>query len=297
MNKKRKVLVTGANGLIGGRIAELADSDFDIITMSKTMNEWVDYVVDFKNAEEITEVLNLTNPDVIINAGGITSVEYAEINRAETTQVNVDAVRVFVRWCEERDTRLIQFSTDFVFNGTKDWYCESDIAHPLSHYGQSKLKSEEIALNLGSSVVIRTSLVYGLTNHMSRLNFPLWIFNELTKGNALNITADQFRSPTFVDDLAYAAIDLIEHSFNGIIHLAGSKRLNVYDFALETAELFCLNNELLTPINTDYSGQNVKRPMSTGLNNGLALAVIGYNPRTPKEGLKQIFKKLNTQEN
>jgi dTDP-4-dehydrorhamnose reductase len=66
MTKKRKVLVTGANGLIGSRIAELADLDFDIITMSKTKNEWVDYVVDFKNVEEITEVSNHSNIQYII---------------------------------------------------------------------------------------------------------------------------------------------------------------------------------------------------------------------------------------
>lgn len=291
MTKKRKVLVTGANGLIGGRIAELASS-YDIIATSRTKSNWVDFVVDFNDQKDILNLLNHVKPDVVINAGGITAVELAEAKTQEASRVNVEAVKTIADWCDDYRTRLIQFSTDFVFDGQLKSYCETDKTNPLSHYGQTKLESEIVALRLNSSAVIRTSLVYGATNRMSRSNFPIWIYNELSKGKKLTITADQYRSPTYIDDLAMAVIDLIDHDFCGVMHIAGPERLSVYDFALKVLDHVQLSSNQLIPITTEMANQIVKRPLSTGLDIRIAAESIRYNPLTPQQGLKRLFDNL-----
>ncbi len=151
--------------------------------------------------------------------------QYADDNKEETWLVNVLAVEEITKWSKLNGSKLIQFSTDFVFDGKDEIYSESDIPKPLSFYGKSKLQAEQIALNYDNTLVIRTSLVYGFSQKLSRSNFPLWLIEQLNEDKAIKITADQFRSPTRVYDLSEAVSKLVRSNFVGIINIAGKNRV------------------------------------------------------------------------
>ena len=132
-----------------------------------------------------------------------------------------------------------------------------------------------------NSVVIRTSLVYGYVNELSRLNFPLFIISKLRKGERLDITSDQFRSPTYAGDIAHAVLKLIESDYTGILHLSGPTRRSVYEFALEVCKAFDLDPNLLTPVRTQPTTEgNCQRPLSTGLRIEKAKSIINYQSST-----------------
>ena len=170
---------------------------------------------------------------------------------------------------------------------------EDDDINPLSYYGFSKFESEKIALSLASAVVIRTSLVFGYANNLSRNNFPLWLINELHQNKELTITADQFRSPTYVYDLANAIPNLIESYFNGILHLGGSERIGVYEFAKAISAVFDLNPGLMSPVNTDNSNSTSQRPKSSALDISKAINNIDYAPRLLSHSLNEMKEMMN----
>ena len=113
--------------------------------------------------------------------------------------------------CAEVGARLVQISTDFIFDGEAGPYKEDAEANPLSHYGLSKWKSEQLLQQHSCDwVVLRTIIVYGIAENLSRGNIVLWGRAALMKGDPLNIIDDQFRTPTLAEDLAQACQLAIE---------------------------------------------------------------------------------------
>ncbi len=288
MIKSGRVLVLGANGLIGAHILKADPMGYQVMGATRRSNASV--AINLENLEQIPEMLDRVKPNSIINCAGITSIHAAMENPILTNVVNVDAVKVIAEWSSQNSVRLIQFSTDFVYDGSKEFFYESDPANPLSIYGKSKLQSEKAALEANAnSVVIRTSLVYGYVNELSRLNFPLFIISKLRKGERLDITTNQFRSPTYAGDIAHAVLKLIESDYTGILHLSGPTRRSVYEFALEVCRAFDLDPNLLTPVRTQPTTEgNCQRPLSTGLRIEKAKSIINYQSIDISSGLKHL---------
>jgi dTDP-4-dehydrorhamnose reductase len=235
----------------------------------------------------------MVNPNIIINTAGVTAIGKAYENSSEARIINVDSVEQIALWCQRNSARLIQFSTDFVYEGEKTMYVETDFVNPISIYGQTKLQSELVAQRSNpNTAIIRTSLVYGY-HTLSRLNFPLLVKSRLDQGKRLAITADQFRSPTYVYDLANATLDLAHSDFIGTINLAGPQRISIYDFALLIAKEFELDSALLDPIETGTQPQGCSRPLSTGLDISLAIRQLSYDPAKPEVGLSRMYEKMS----
>jgi len=172
-------------------------------------------------------------------------------------------------------------------------YNESDPCLPISSYGQSKLNSESILLaELKNSAIVRTVLVYGYANSLSRSNFPLFIKTHLEKGKTLTITADQFRTHTHAEDLAKATMDLALSEHCGIFHIAGPEYLSVFEFALKIAETFQLDSSLLKPIHTEIHASTDKRPLKTGFNISKIQNHIRYHPLSVREGLERMKERM-----
>lgn len=287
-----KVLITGANGLVGQHLGELSWFNAVPFLTSRTPvanTRHEQSMFDWTNLTQISRFLDTINPDVIIHTAGVTSVDYAEKHPEETLAVNVEAVKEMVRWCKENGCRLVHFSTDFVFDGQHGMYSEQDAPNPLSHYGRTKLESETIVLDqLDDAVVIRTVLAYGYQPHLSRLNFPLWIKRELEQGHELKITADQYRTPTYAVDLAQVTQQLAFTGHSGLFHISGSEYMNVYEFAQQVAQVFELDETLLSRVQTQTMGQTGQRPMKTGFDISRARSVLNFDPASVNDGLRQM---------
>ena len=159
--------------------------------------------MDITNKEEVEKAITEQLPDVVINTAAMTNVDLCEVKKEECNALNVDGVRYLADACERIDAHLIQISTDFIFDGENGPYTEQDIPNPLSFYGLSKLKSEELLqAHSVKWTILRTIILFGIGENLSKGNIVLWAKEALAKGDSLNIIDDQFRAPTLAEDLA-----------------------------------------------------------------------------------------------
>jgi valyl-tRNA synthetase len=136
-----------------------------------------------------------------------------------------------------------------------------------------------------SHSIVRTIIVYGQGEQLSRSNLILWAKEALQKGSPLQIVNDQFRAPTWADDLAWACVRICELSQVGIFHIAGPEVLSIYDIVERVAAFYKLPMEQVSQLSSDTLQQPAKRPARTGFVLDKAQEVLGYQPHT----LEQTF--------
>lgn len=165
---KTKILITGSNGLLGQKLilALVPIAEVELIATSRGANrssyrDSYRYIpLDICSAEEVSHVFSLVKPDVVIHTAAMTHVDQCELNPKDCEQLNVKAVQNVVDACAVIDSHLVHLSTDFIFDGTHGPLKEDEKPNPISIYGQSKLRGEEIVQSgLKSWCILRTMLV------------------------------------------------------------------------------------------------------------------------------------------
>jgi len=223
----------------------------------------------------------------------MTNVDACEDQKNECQQLNVEAVKYLTQIASALNSQLIHISTDFIFDGEKGYYKEIDKAHPLSFYGESKLISEEILVNSDIHyTILRTILVYGKVNNLGRNNIVLWVKEMLEKNKEITIVDDQYRMPTYVDDLAMACKISIDKSAQGIFNISSNQLLSVFEIALQIAEVFQLNSSLIKPISTSKLNQKAPRPAKTGFDLSKTNKELEFYPTSFKEDLQRFKQTL-----
>ena len=297
---KPRILITGANGLVAGHLTELLahQPEHELFLTSKNELATTKGVTayaegDLTNAQFVREIIQDVKPNVLYHTAAITSVDISEKEQEKATELNVESTLHLAKWANQLRTQFVHYSTDFVFDGTGKNYCETDAANPISHYGRTKLKSEQIVQSiLPKALVIRTILVYGYLPKTSRWSFPFLVINRAKDNETLNITSDQFRTPIYAPDLATGSIQLAQKGLKGIYHLGGPEYLSVYDFAQQVSGVFELPTDKLHPVTTDSLHQIGPRPLSTGFNIEKAKTAIGFTPLSVHQGLQQMKSKM-----
>lgn len=293
----KRILVTGSNGLLGQKITDLiiAGKRAGLIATSKGANRYpqthgYEYAeLDICNQEQLQEVVKRYRPDAIINTAAMTNVDACEKNKELCRQLNVEAVKNLVNICEENNIHLIHLSTDFIFDGKNGPYPEDAEPCPLSYYGGSKLEAEKIIRASSCRyAILRTIIVYGIVNDMSRSNIVLWAKSALEKGMPINVVNDQWRMPTLAEDLAECCLLAIEKEATGIYNASGKDMLSIIEMVKQIADFWKLDKNLIKPISSDTLKQDAKRPVKTGFILDKAIRELGYQPRSFKEGLEVI---------
>lgn len=293
-----KVVITGSNGLLGQSLLNLLLKDKDsyqVYGFSRGKNrsgrEDFNYIsIDITEKEELDKKLEQIQPDYIINTAAMTQVDDCETNKQACDILNVDVVKWMTRIASKLKTHIIHLSTDFIFDGKKGYYKETDKPNPLSYYGLSKLKSEQVLKDSKINfTILRTILVYGKVFDMSRSNIVLWVREMLEKNKEITIVDDQYRMPTYVEDLAIACKIAMDKKALGIYHISSNTLLSVYEIAQQIAETFDLNKNLIKPISTSILNQTAPRPAKTGFDLSKTNNELRFYPKSFKEDL-QIFK-------
>lgn len=292
-----KILITGSNGLLGQKIVKLClKYDISFLATSKGDNRNPDcpelnyFPMDICNKLEINRVFDSFYPTHIVHTAAITNVDYCEINKDECDEVNIQATKYLFEACQRHEAHFTFVSTDFVFDGSKGNYSENDAVNPLSYYGKSKVEAENLLLNSAYHkwAIARTIIVFGQAHNMSRSNLVLWVSESLKEGKTINVVNDQFRTPTWADDLAWACIELSKQQKTGIYHLSGKEYTSMFDFALLVADYFNLDKNLIKSITSESLNQPAKRPPNTGFDISKAQKEIQYNPKSLKEALSLL---------
>jgi dTDP-4-dehydrorhamnose reductase len=309
----KTILITGSNGLLGQKLIynllarNSKKQDWKIIASSKgenrlrEQNGYIYESLDITSVDEVTTLFNRYLPDVVINTAAMTNVDACESQKEECWKLNVTAVKNMLDACDEIadndpivNTHFIHLSTDFVFDGENGPYKEEDQANPLSYYALSKYEAEKLiqARTHITSSILRTIIVYGIVDGMSRSNIVLWAKDALSKGQKINIVDDQFRSPTLAEDLAEGCILCAEKRAEGIFHISGKDTMSVLELVYRVADFWKLDKSLVTPTKSDTIKQAAKRPPRTGFVIDKAKNVLGYNPHSFEEGLAVLDKQL-----
>ena len=295
-----KLLITGANGLLGQKLIEYYENDpsVEVIATGKGMNRnrpgtYKYLTMDVTSEAEVNSVVGMSMPDVVINTAAMTDVDKCEMEKEQCWDLNVKAVEYLIKACESCGGRLIHLSTDFIFDGENGPYEEDDWPNPQSHYAQSKLASEELFKKTYIKwAIVRTMLVYGIAQDMNRSNIILWVKKNLEAGQSIKVVNDQWRTPTLAEDLAKGCALIIDNNAEGIFHISGKDTLTPYEMALQTAIFFKLNPTLIEEVDGSIFSQPAKRPQRTGFILDKAREELGYEPSSFKEGLTLLRSQL-----
>tara|TARA_B100000508_G_scaffold75230_1_gene58587 strand:+ start:48405 stop:49307 length:903 start_codon:yes stop_codon:yes gene_type:complete len=296
MNKK--VLITGSNGLLGQHLVrDFSNNCTALLATSFGKNRLEDEVENYRSLDvsDYSAVLNVIEefqPDVIINAAAATDVDKCEDEPQFCDAINHLGVRNIVKAVKKLkiNTHLIHISTDFIFDGEKMEYDEEDAPDPLSEYGKSKLLGENALKDAHYSnfTIVRTSLVYGVGKALNKGNIFLWAMEKLRNGDELTIVNDQFRSPTYVNDLSKACFDIANSYLTGIINIAGKETLSMYEYICQVAEYIGKDRSLVQPITSEVLNQKAHRPKGSGLSINKAREKLLYKPTEFKDSLRQM---------
>ena len=300
----RKVLLTGANGLLGQKLvyAFKSRNDIELLATGIGQNRLIDQAnylyqsLDITNETEVNQTIKQFSPHVIINCAAMTNVDACELNQKQCWDVNVNGVKHLANAVAKLGTHFIHLSTDFVFDGEDGPYNENDIPNPLHYYAKSKLESEKIVIrNCVNWSIARTIIIYGITDNMSRSNLVLWAKGEIEKGNTINVVNDQFRSPTLAEDLAKGCISIMDKNAFGLFHLSGPKSYSILEMVYMVADFYNLDKSLINPVSSKSLNQPAKRPLVTGFDIRKAKKELNYNPVDFLAGIEIMDRQLKTQ--
>lgn len=289
-----RILITGSNGLLGQKLVdyciknniEFLATSYGLNRNSQCKNEHYQSL-DISNSDEVNDVLTSYNPTHIINTAALTNVDKCEEDIEECRAINVEGVNNLLKYLKNKNCHLQQISTDFIFDGKEGDYTEESKANPLSEYGNSKWLAEQRILSSGfkNFSIVRTSVVYGVGERLSKSNIVLWAINELKKEKTLTIVDDQFRAPTFAEDLAKGCMRIIELDKKGVYNLTGPNVLSMFEFVVKIAEYLKVSKNLVKPISTETLNQKAPRPKNSGLSLKKAIKELNYSPSDIKSTL------------
>ena len=289
-----KIMILGANGFTGRRILKRLSSKHQVLACSLHPDILPEegyefHILDMQNVDDTDALLNNFRPDVIINASAMSVVDYCEQHPEEAYALNVTAVKHLAEYSQSNSCRLIHLSTDFVFDGTAtEAYTETDTTNPINYYGKTKQWSEEVIEQACTNYAIaRIEVVYGKPFNGQHGNIVHLVKNRLENGQSIRVVSDQFRSPTWVEDIANAIEKLLSNQYQGIYHICGGETLSVADFAFRVAQYFHLDSSLIEPVTTEEMKEATPRPISTPMSVEKARKDLDYQPSTLEEGFKE----------
>jgi len=276
-----RVLLIGKSGMLGSCFLKLmaAVEDFEMYALDRDDLDICDY-------DALREFFKRTSPDFVINCAAYTAVDSCEDNRDLAFQVNAKAPGEIARVCKEENAILVHFSTDYVFDGSKDeGFDEDDLPNPINCYGESKLEGERAIMDATDKYyIVRTSWLFGEGGK----NFVDTMIELAKDENEIKVVDDQIGSPTYTLDLVKAVIEtflaphvqdlphqhaqlLVERSNNhkkaefGVYHITNSGRTSWYDFAARIFEIMEIDVELVGVTSAEF-GSKADRPKVSLLN-------------------------------
>jgi dTDP-4-dehydrorhamnose reductase len=294
-----KVLVTGANGLLGQHLVKkLLDAGFTVIATGRgesrltlpTTESLRYYELDLRNHSGLYQLFIDEVPDIVVHAAAMTQVDECEQQPELCSEVNAAATAHLLVIAEEYSKFFIYLSTDFIFDGEKGNYSEEDRPGPLSWYGLTKLQAESmVEISDIPWAIVRTCLVYGNTINGTRRNIITWVKESLEQAKQISVVNDQVRTPTYVEDLATGILLVINRQATGVFHISGKDTLTPYQMALATADRLSLNRQLIREVDATSFSQPGRRPPKTGFVISKAAKELGFEPLSFEEALNKMF--------
>ena len=275
----------GASGLLGEGFQHISKDTKNEFILCYTKNKILNAEhLDITKNDAIKSFFKIHKPDVTINCSAITDLDFCEKNKSHVLDVNTLGAKKLAQVCNVHNSHLIHISTDYVFDGQAGPYQENDMPNPISYYGQTKRKSEELVLKENENFcVVRTGMLYGWSQN--KQNLATMITSELRNNRQVKLINDLQVSPSYTDNVAEMILELALMKISGIFNVANSSIVTRYDFGLLLSEVFELNKSLIKSISIEDFHWQVPRPHKGGLLLDKVSKVLNKKPLTAKECL------------
>ncbi|MEL7834059.1 dTDP-4-dehydrorhamnose reductase [Fodinibius sp. Rm-B-1B1-1] len=287
-----KVLLLGASGQLGRewqRIIEAGYGDeIELITYTSDG-------LDITHYREMSDKFRNQKPDVVINCAAYTDVDGAEEHRKLARKVNTEAVLYLAELSNELDFKLIHYSTDYVFPGTKlnrrefpEGYHETYPAEPINWYGKTKWEGEQaIRQTTENHLIIRVSWLCGQFGS----NFVKTMLKLGQERDELQIVNDQWGSPTFTENVVQNCLNLLNQEANGTYHITSEGLITWYDFAKAIFKV-CGTKVNLEAVDSNAFPTKAKRPYFSKLNTQKIEGIEDSRIINWQEGLRKLLRQL-----
>lgn len=283
-----KVLVTGVKGQLGYDVMrELSERGIDSVGVD--IEE-----MDITDAQSVARVIRQAKPDAVIHCAAYTAVDAAEDNEELCRKVNADGPRNIATVCKELDIKMVQISTDYVFDGQGEMpWCPEDACHPQSVYGQTKYEGElAVQELLDKYFIVRIAWVFGINGK----NFVKTMLKLSETRDSLTVVNDQFGSPTYTFDLAKLLVDMVQTDKYGIYHATNEGICSWYEFACAIFQKAGKETEVL-PVSSEAYAAKAKRPKNSRMSKD-KLEKMGFE-RLPswEDALDRYLQALKQEQN
>lgn len=284
------ILVTGAAGQVGFELLRSLQGLGRVIAADRRM-------LDLSDFDQVTRVVRDVKPRLIVNAAAYTAVDQAESDVDAAQRANGEAPGVLAEQARRIGAALIHYSTDYVFDGSKDgFYDEGDSPHPLNAYGKTKLHGERAIEQVGGKhLVFRTSWVYGTRGR----NFLRTMMRLAQERSELSVVSDQIGAPTWSVTIAaltaqIATQVLVDHFDDndwwnrcaGIYHLTAGGQTSWAGFAQAIfASMAATSRPTVKPISTQEYPTPAQRPRNSRLATMKLTSVFSVRPPDWNEAL------------
>jgi dTDP-4-dehydrorhamnose reductase len=289
----QRLLITGATGLLGRKITELAKNDYKVIPLYNTRPLHPDSLkLDITNLYEISNLFKTVKPDIVVHTAAETNVDKCETQREHAWKINAEGTRNLALACSKTNTKIVYISTDYVFDGAKGNYNEQDRPNPANYYGVTKLEGEnQVIQHCKNHAILRTSVLYGW--HPWKKNFATWVISQLRQGNEVTVVEDHYNTPTLADNLAEIVVEVVQRNLQGLLHASGKERISRYEFAKKMAKIFNLNLDLIKPVKmSQLAAWTAQRPRDSSLDTGKIQKQLKTKPLNINEGLNKMKEEM-----
>ncbi len=283
---RQKIAVTGANGQLGKELRQIASlyPQFEFCLRNRAE-------LSIEKEEQLKNFFLTEKPQYLVNAAAYTAVDKAEQEKELAFLINATAVGNLASICDEIGCRMIHISSDYVFDGnSRAPYLETDNVNPVSVYGESKLKGEQLAMGGNADVIIiRSSWVYSEFGN----NFVKTMIRLMSEKKEINVVNDQKGCPTYAADLAEAILTVISGNkwIPGIYNYSNKGEITWFEFASQIKNLTG-SSCIIHPITTSQYPTPAKRPAWSVLDNSKIFEHYQILPKYWKESLKVCLHRL-----
>lgn len=276
-----KIALIGSTGMLGIDVSSvLKGGNFQVKNFNSKN-------LDISKLGEVENAFSNFKPDYIINCAAYTFVDAAETDKEKADSVNHVGAGNLAEVALNIDSRIIHISTDYVFDGTKNSpYVEDDETNPINEYGLSKLRGESAIKESGASyLILRTSWLYGKNGN----NFVNTILKMADNRKDIEVVNDQFGSPTYTKDVAYAISEIImkDNSKNEVYHLTNGGQASWFEFASEIMKVFKRNATQIIPVTSERFPRPADRPVYSVLDNSKIREDYNISLRNWKDALRK----------
>lgn len=285
---KIPILATGFSGLVGSRVSELLADGFEFTDLSLATG------VDITNIDDVEKSINNSEARTIIHMAAKTDVDTCEDDKllrdeGQAWMVNVVGTENIVAVAKKTGKRVIYISTDFVFDGTKEFYTEEDQPNPVNWYGITKHEGEKtVSKYSNDATVVRIAYPYR-AYYPQKKDFVRRILERCKRGEKLIGITDHIITPAFIDDIAYVLKTIIEKKLSGIFHAVGSQSMSVFDAIKLVEKIFGFSGEVEPVTREIYFQNKALRPFKLVLKND-KINKLGIKMSRFDEGLEEIKK-------